>query len=90
MAGIISCVFIFQYKKKLADAQVQLETQQRKEEDAMFQNFQMERERETQKISDEIKKEWEVKLKELTDLYEKDMSKKKKKIDDRERKVSCL
>jgi len=31
--------------------------------------------------------EWEVKLKELTDMYEKDMAKKKKKIDDREKKV---
>lgn len=82
--------FVLQYKKKLAEAQVQLEQQHRKEEDALLRDFQMEREREKQKLSDEMNKEWEVKLKELTDMFERDFGKKKKKMDDRERKVSIL
>ena len=53
----------------------------------MFKVFQMERENEKRKLTDEIKKEWEVKLKELTDMYERNMSKKKKKVPDEERKV---
>ncbi|KAH3848756.1 hypothetical protein DPMN_091136, partial [Dreissena polymorpha] len=78
------------YKKKLAEAQVQLEVVHRKEEDELLRNFQMEREREKQKLADEMNKEWEVKLKELTDLFEKDMAKKKKKIDDREKKMMTV
>ena len=79
--------FDFQYKKRLVEAQVQLEHELRKEEDEMFKVFQMERENEKRKLTDEIKKEWEVKLKELTDMYEKTMAKKKKKMPDEERKV---
>ena len=79
----------FQYKKRLVEAQVQLEHQHRREEDEMFKVFQMEREDEKRKLTDEIKKEWEVKLKELTEMYEKNMAKKKKKVPDEERKVCC-
>lgn len=78
------------YKKRLAEAQVQLERVHREEEDKLLKNFQMEREREKQKLTDEINKEWEVRLKELTDMFEKDMSKKKKKIDDREKKMMTI
>ena len=69
---------------------MQLEQKLRQEEDQMFKSFQMEREKEKNKLTDEINKEWEVKLKELTDMYEKDVSKKKKKMDDKERKVIDL
>ena len=79
--------FHFQYKKRLVEAQVKLEHQLRREEDEMFKVFQVERENEKRKLTDEIKKEWEVKLKELTEMYEKNMAKKKKKIPDEERKV---
>ena len=79
----------FQYKKRLVEAQVKLEKELRREEDEMFKVFQMERENEKRKLTDEIKKEWEVKLKELTDMYERNLSKKKKKTPEEERKV-CL
>ncbi|KAL4236037.1 hypothetical protein ACF0H5_004423 [Mactra antiquata] len=78
------------YKKKLVEAQVQLEVKHRREEDELLKNFQMEREKEKQKLADEINKEWEVKLKELTDMFERDFSKKKKKMDDRERKMMTV
>ncbi|WAR24738.1 HIL-like protein [Mya arenaria] len=65
------------YKKKLTEAQERLEFEHRKEEDALLQNFQ-------------INKEWEVKLKELTEMFERDMQKKKKKIDDREKKMMTV
>ena len=71
------------------EAQVKLEKELRREEDEMFKVFQMERENEKRKLTDEIKKEWEVKLKELTDMYERNLSKKKKKTPEEERKV-CL
>ena len=77
----------FQYKKRLVEAQVKLEKELRREEDEMFKVFQMERENEKRKLTDEIKKEWEVKLKELTDMYERNLSKKKKKTPEEERKV---
>ena len=69
------------------EAQVKLEKELRREEDEMFKVFQMERENEKRKLTDEIKKEWEVKLKELTDMYERNLSKKKKKTPEEERKV---
>lgn len=78
------------YKKKLAEAQVQLEKVHREEEDRLLKNFQIEREKEKQKLADELNKEWEVRLKELTDMFEKDMSKKKKKIDEREKKMMTI
>lgn len=78
------------YKKRLVEAQVKLEHQLRREEDEMFKVFQMEREDEKRKLTDEIKKEWEVKLKELTEMYEKNMAKKKKKVPDEERKIMTM
>lgn len=74
------------YKKRLTDAQVELEQKLRMEEDELFKSFQMERVNEKKKLTDEIAKEWEVKLKELTDMFERDMSKKKKKMTDSEKK----
>lgn len=55
-----------------------------------YRGFQEERVKEGQAINKEIDTEWESKLQELTDRYEKDLNKKKKKLKDADKKVSKL
>ena len=49
----------------------------------MFKTFQSTRKHERAKLSEEINKEWEIKLKELTDKYEKSFTAKKKRETDK-------
>lgn len=56
----------------------------------LHREFQQERVKEGKAINKEIDTEWEKQLKELTERYEKDMEKKKKKMKDSEKKVNCF
>ena len=71
----------------MIDAQKRLEEEHRREEDKLLTEFQKERTKEVTKLSEELKQEWEVKLRELTDRFDKDMAKNKKKLKDSEKKV---
>ncbi|KAK0065116.1 hillarin [Biomphalaria pfeifferi] len=77
-------------REQLFDAQKRLEEQLRKEEDELLRGFQEERVKEGQAINKEIDTEWESKLQELTDRYEKDLNKKKKKLKDADTKMITI
>ncbi|GFS11974.1 kyphoscoliosis peptidase [Elysia marginata] len=77
-------------REELFESQKRLEEQLRKEEDAMFNQFREERGKEDVSINKEIDTEWESKLRELTDRYEKDMDKKKKKMKDSDKKLMTI
>lgn len=53
----------------------------------MIDEMMKKRSEENNKLSEEIKKEWEVRLKELTEKFDKEMGKKSKKLRDSEKKV---
>jgi predicted AlkP superfamily phosphohydrolase/phosphomutase len=50
--------------------------------------FQNERKQEVRRLSAELQHEWEIKLKELTEKFDKEFGQKKKKMKENERKVS--
>ncbi|XP_067679021.1 hillarin-like [Haliotis asinina] len=77
-------------REQLFNAQKELEAKMRKEEDEMFRGFQSVRKQESEKISEEINKEWEVRLKELTAKFDKQMEGKRKKMKDNERKLMTI
>lgn len=86
---LVTSSFYPQYQKRqrLIDAQKKLEEQLRKEEDAVIDEMMKKRSEENEKIKNEIKQEWEIKLKELTEKFDREMDKKNKKLRDSEKKV---
>ncbi|XP_060072641.1 hillarin-like [Ylistrum balloti] len=81
------------YKKRknvLLDAQKRLEEEHRREEDLLLEQITQNRRQEIRRISDELNMEWQVKLKDLTEKFEREMDKKKKKIKDSEKKQMTM
>lgn len=77
---------IYKKRQRLIDAQKKLEEQLRKEEDAVIDEMMKARSEENERIKNEMKQEWEVKLKELTEKFDREMGKKNKKLRDAEKK----
>ena len=75
-------------REQLFEAQKRLEEEMRREEDEMFRTFRAAREQEVEGLNKEIDVEWEKKLQDLTDKFQKDLdNKKKKKMKDADKKV---
>ncbi|XP_013409108.1 hillarin isoform X2 [Lingula anatina] len=68
--------YVIEKKGKIIEAQKVLEERQRLEEDALYKTFRAEREDEKRKLSQELDQEWEIKLKDLTEKFEKEFGKK--------------
>ena len=81
------CHFALQYKKRQKLIKKKMKTNMFGE-DAVIDEMLKKRSEESKKIQEEIQKEWEVKLKELTARFDQEMGKKSKKMRDSEKKVS--
>ncbi|KAK6188332.1 hypothetical protein SNE40_004527 [Patella caerulea] len=77
-------------RDQLLNAQKELESQLKKEEDALFEKMTKERNENSKEISEEINREWEQRLKELTEKFERETDKKKKKLKDSDRKLMTI
>ena len=64
-------------KEKLLQAQQELETIQRQEEDRIFAEIERQRELENTRVQQEFDKEWESRLQELTEKFDKENKRKK-------------
>ncbi|ESP03308.1 hypothetical protein LOTGIDRAFT_137570, partial [Lottia gigantea] len=77
-------------KDQLLRAQKDLEEQLKKEEDELFAKLDSEKKANSQNINEEISKEWEQRLKDLTERFERDTDKKRKKLKDSEKKMMTI
>lgn len=68
--------YLVRTKEKIYEAQEALEERQRVEEDRLMVIFLEEKKREAERVKAEMEEEWEVKLKELTEKFDRDMDKK--------------
>lgn len=67
---------IIQAREEVRRAQKLLEEKQKKEEDKLFEKFRADREKEEQKIDQEVTTEWENNLKLITKQYEEEIKRK--------------
>lgn len=63
-------------RQQIFDAQKKLEEQLRKEEDELYRTFKANRKEEAKKLSAEIDQEWETRLQELTEKFDREFEKK--------------
>lgn len=71
----------------MIEEQRRLEAEYQREEDRLLDEFHNERKQEALRLSAELQQEWEIKLKELTEKFDKEFGQKKKKMKDNEKKV---
>lgn len=71
----------------MIEEQRRLEAEYQREEDRLLDEFHNERKQEARRLSAELQHEWEIKLKELTEKFDKEFGQKKKKMKDSEKKV---
>lgn len=71
----------------MIEEQRRLEAEYQREEDRLLDEFHNERKQEARRLSAELQHEWEIKLKELTEKFDKEFGQKKKKMKDSEQKV---
>lgn len=74
----------------MIEEQRRLEAEYQREEDRLLDEFHNERKQEALRLSAELQQEWEIKLKELTEKFDKEFGQKKKKMKDNEKKVNIL
>lgn len=71
----------------MIEEQRRLEAEYQREEDRLLDEFHNERKQEALRLSAELQQEWEIKLKELAEKFDKEFGQKKKKMKDNEKKV---
>lgn len=81
---------IYRKRKKLIEEQRRLEAEYQREEDRLLDEFHNERKQEALRLSAELQQEWEIKLKELTEKFDKEFGQKKKKMKDNEKKQMTI
>lgn len=74
----------------MIEEQRRLEAEYQREEDRLLDEFHNERKQEALRLSAELQQEWEIKLKELTEKFDKEFGQKKRKMKDNEKKVNIL
>lgn len=74
----------------MIEEQRRLEAEYQREEDRLLDEFHNERKQEALRLSAELQQEWEIKLKELTEKFDKEFGQKKKKMKDNEKKVPLI
>ena len=66
-------------RANIQQAQEELERRQREEEDRLLKQMMEERENEKKKMESEVDREWEIRIKDLTEKFDAEMARKGKK-----------